>query len=414
MSTVPPGVLSEPTTPVSGSWTARLSLGILGFWVVVSTPIQVLLPLQIERIDPGGKETALALVTGLAAVTSILVAPVVGALSDRTTSRLGRRRPWILGGVLLCALALVVQSAQVTVLGVALCWMVAQGAQNSMFAGLNAAVPDRVPVRQRGFVSAFVGLPQPLGLVLGVLLVTQVVTGQTGGYLLLAGLLVVLVLPFVLTTKDDRLLPEQRPPFQWRRFLAGFWISPRRHPDFAWAAVSRLAIQLANSIGTLYLLYFLRDEVELADPAGGVFVLTLLYTAGILCTAVVAGRMSDRSGRRKVYVLTSSVVIAVAMLILAVWHSWPAAMVAAAVLGLGYGVYAAIDNALITQVLPEAKDRAKDLGVLNIANTAPQAFAPLIAGGIIATLDSYTVLYLAAAAVALAGALLIRPIRGVR
>jgi MFS family permease len=406
--------LEEPTAPVSTGWTLRLSAAILGFSMAVVAPIQILLPLQIEEIDAADKEASLAVVTGCAAVVSILAAPIAGALSDRTTSRRGRRHPWILGGALVCALALATLSLQVTMLGVALCWMVAQGAQNSMFAGLTATVPDQVPVRQRGVVSAFAGLPLPLGLVLGVLLVTVIVPSRIGGYLALAVLVVLLALPFVLGTPDLRLLPQQRPPFELRRFVRGFWISPRRHPDFAWAAVARLAIQLANSIATLYLLYFLRDELNFDDPAGGVFVLTLVYTAGILCTSVLAGRLSDRSGRRKIFVVVSSAVIAVAMLMLSVWHEWGAVVMAAGILGLGYGVYVAIDNALITQVLPAASDRAKDLGIVNLANTAPQAFAPLIAGGIIALLGSYTVLYLSAGVIALAGAALILPIRSVR
>lgn len=225
---------------------------------------------------------------------------------------------------------------------VAVCWSLAQAGQNALFAGMSATVPDQVPVRQRGIISAFVGLPAPLGLVFGVFLVTAVVPGLTGGYLVVALALVLLAAPFLLGTSDDRLVPAERPVFTFR----SFWISPRRHPDFAWAAISRLAIQLANSIATLYLLYFLRDVVHVADPGGGVFVLTLLYTGGILLTSVVAGKLSDRSGKRKIFVVVSSVVIAAAMLILAVWHSFPAAMSAAFVLSLGYGVCVAIDNAL--------------------------------------------------------------------
>ncbi|MFD8494167.1 MFS transporter [Amycolatopsis sp. NPDC059657] len=401
--------LAEPSISVTRGWIARLSLANLGFWVAVLTPIQVLLPTQIERLDPAGKETQLAIVTACAAIVSIIVAPIAGALSDRTLSRWGRRRPWIAGGVVLCALSLVALPFAAGVAMVAVCWSLAQAGQNALFAGMSATVPDQVPVRQRGIVSAFVGLPAPLGLVFGVFLVTAVVPGLTGGYLVVALALVLLTGPFLLGTSDDRLVPAERPVFTFR----SFWISPRRHPDFAWAAISRLAIQLANSIATLYLLYFLRDVVRLADPGGGVFVLTLLYTGGILLTSVVAGKLSDRSGKRKIFVVVSSVVIAAAMLILAVWHTFPAAMTAAFVLGLGYGVYVAIDNALITQVLPGARDRAKDLGVINIANTAPQAFAPLIAGGVIAFSGSYTVLYLIAGAVALIGALLVRPIKGV-
>lgn len=406
--------LAEPTVAVTGAWTARLSLAVLGFWIVVLPPVQVLLPLQIEQISANSKETSLAIVTGFGALASIVACPVAGALSDRTTSRFGRRKPWIALGVVACAGALVLQSIQATIVGVVLCWVVAQAAQNSIYAGLTATVPDQVPVRQRGFVSAWMGIPNPLALVLGVLLVTVVATSRTGGYGLLAALLVALSLPLLLLTKDARLSPEHREPFALRRFLAGFWVSPREHPDFAWAAGARLSIQLANSMATLYLLYFLRDVVRLDDPAQGVFVLTLVYTVGIVSTSVLAGRLSDRIGRRKVFVVVAACVVAAAMLTLSVWPAWPTVIVAAAVLGLGFGVYLAIDNALVSQVLPTAGARAKDLGVLNIANTAPQAIAPLLAGGIIAVVDSYSVLYVIAGAIALLAAVLVRPIRSVR
>jgi hypothetical protein len=80
--------------------------------------------------------------------------------------------------------------------------------------------------------------------------------------------------------------------------------------------------------------------------------------------------LSDRTGRRKVFVVWSGVVMAVAAPLLAVWPQWTVAIVGAAVLGAGFGVYVAVDAALITQVLPQSSDRAKDLGVINIANSA--------------------------------------------
>ena len=75
---------------------------------------------------------------------------------------------------------------------------------------------------------------------------------------------------------------------------------PAAHPDFAWAWVTRFLVQLGNALGTLYLLYFLRDQVA-ASPTrdGGLLVLILVYTGGLTATTVIAGRVSDRTGRRK-------------------------------------------------------------------------------------------------------------------
>src|SRR5689334_12489827 len=134
-------------------------------------PIQQLLPEQIAAIDPAHKEAMLAWVTGIGALAAVVVNPLAGALSDRTTGRrgrwsgrlAGRRHPWTLGGGLAGAAALMLLATQHTIVGVAVAWVLAQTAFNAMLASLTAAVPDRVPVDQRGAVSGWVGIPQVLG-----------------------------------------------------------------------------------------------------------------------------------------------------------------------------------------------------------------------------------------------------------
>nr|BFF25942.1 hypothetical protein GCM10025732_39070 [Glycomyces mayteni] len=106
-------------------------------------------------------------------------------------------------------------------------------------------------------------------------------------------------------------------------------------------------------------------------------------------------------------------VITAAALILVFWHTWPAAIVAAAVMGAGFGVYLSVDQALITQVLPAATDRAKDLGIINIASTVPQVLGPALAAPIIAGFGGYAGLYAVAAGVTLLGGILVWPIKSV-
>ncbi|SIN12476.1 MFS transporter [Micromonospora cremea] len=413
-----PAALAEPTVPVRRGWIALIFAANLGVWMAFFTPIQVLLPQQIERIAPGDKETMLAVVTGLGALAAVLANPLAGALSDRTCLRVagrefGRRHVWTAGGALLGAAALVLLAQQRTILGVALGWVAAQVCFNAMLASLTAAVPDRVPVVQRGGVSGWVGIPQALGLVLGAVLVTALVTGNAAGYLAIAVAILLLSLPFALFTPDDPLPRAHRPALRTRALLASMWISPRRHPDFAWAWITRFLVQLGNALGTLYLLYFLTDGVRHPDPEGGLLVLILLYTLGMMLTAVVAGRLSDRSGRRKIYVITSGLIMAVAALLLAVAPVWPMAIVAALLLGAGYGVYLSVDAALITQVLPRATDRAKDLGVINIANSAPQVLGPALSAPLVVHLGGYPTLYAVTAAVTLVGSALVVKIRSV-
>lgn len=413
-SAAQPAALVEPTTPVRARWIAMLFAANLAVWMGFFTPIQFLLPNQIQEIvGETDKEAMLGWVTGLGALAALVANPLAGALSDRTSGRFGRRHPWTLLGALVGAGGLALLSAQHTILGVALCWVGVQICLNAMLASLTAALPDRVPVSQRAAVSGWVGIPQPLGIVLGALLVTMVVTGPRAGYLAVAVAIVVLTPAFVLGTRDDPLPRSARPRFDPR----AFWVDPRRHPDFAWAFATRFLVQLGNSLGTLYLLFFLQDAVGLAKGAeadNGLMMLILIYTAGIASTTVVAGRLSDRSGRRKGHVAVSGVVMAVAAVILAVWPTFTGAMVAAAIMGAGYGIYVAVDQALITQVLPAASGRAKDLGIINIANSAPQVLGPAIAAPIVAYLGGYPVLYAVTAAVTLAGGVLIYKVRSVR
>ncbi|MDQ0940015.1 MFS family permease [Streptomyces sp. V1I1] len=400
---------TEPQHRVGGGWISALVLANLGLFMAFLTPIQILLAEQIDALDPSGKEIALGWTTGVGALVAVVANPLAGALSDRTGGRFGRRRPWILGGAVLGAVGLAVTAAQTTVLGVALGWCLAQLGLNAMLAGTNAVVPDQVPVRQRAAVSGFIGIPMTLGLVVGALLVTMVVTGIATGYLLLAVLTVLCALPFVLFVPDPQVPVSARESVR----LKDFWVSPRAYPDFGWAWLTRFLVMLGNAMGTLYLLYFLKEAVRYADPDEGVLILTLLYTAGVVVTAMAGGVVSDRLGRRKALVAVGSAVMAAASLLLTFWHTWPVAMGAAALLGLGFGLYIAVDQALITQVLPRAGDRAKDLGVINIANSAPQVLGPALAAPIVAYAGGYAGLYLTSTVVTVLGGVLVWKIRSV-
>ena len=285
-------------------------------------------------------------------------------------------------------------------------WCLAQLTLNAMFAALVAAMPDQVPVVQRGMVGGWLGVGQTLGIVVGSGLAAAV-GGLVAGYLVCAAFLLVATVPYLWLRRDTVI--DAPPPLDWR----AFWISPRRHPDFAWAWLTRFLMNLGNAIAIVYLLYFLEDAVGYADPDGGVFLLTAIYAATLLSTVVVSGVWSDRVGRRRVFVSCSGLVMSVAAVLLALFPTWPGALAAAAVLGLGFGVYTSVDFALMTEVLPNAGDRGKDLGVINVANALPQVLAPVLAAPIVTYLGGYPVLYGFAAVVGIAGAVLVYRIRSV-
>ncbi|WP_411135340.1 MFS transporter [Streptomyces sp. C10] len=409
-----PEALAEPTERAGRGWTASLSLANGAIWVGWYGPLQILLALQAAELAPPGtaKESVLAWVTGAGAAVSMVANPLFGALSDRTASRFGRRAPWILAGVLGGAGALVLLAGAGTVPAMALGWCLVQLTLNAAFAAITAAVPDRVPQRQRGAVGGWLGAAQILGVVAGTGLAT-VAGGVVAGYLACAGFVVLGALPYVLLHRDPVLPAARRPALTWRAVLAGFWISPRRHPDMGWAWLTRFLINLGNALALLYLLYYLRDVLHRPDPDGGVLVLTAVNAVTLLGTVVVGGLWSDRVGRRQPFVLGAGVIMTAATGLLAGWQTWPGALCAAALLGVGFGVFTSVDFALMTEVLPAAAHRGKDMGLINIANALPQVAAPALAAPIVQHLGGYRVLYGVAAAIGLLGALLVRRVRGV-
>ncbi|HEU5471557.1 MAG TPA: MFS transporter [Actinophytocola sp.] len=401
--------LAEPVERVPTRWTVAISVANLGVFTAWFGPLQVLLAKQAESLAPHGKEAALGLVAGAGAAFSMIGNPLFGALSDRTTSRFGRRLPWTVAGALggAAGLALLAVAPNVAVMLVA--WCVVQLMLNAMFAAITAAVPDQAPHRQRGMVGGWLGVAQTLGVVVGSGLAAAA-GGLVAGYLACIVFLLLATAPYVLLRRDSVLAARDRPPWDWR----AFWISPRRHPDFGWAWLTRFLINLGNAIAVVYLLFFLQDRVHYPDPDGGVFVLTAIYAGTLLLTVLAGGILSDRLGRRRIFVLVSGLVVAAAAVLLALVPTWTGAVTAAAVLGLGFGVYTSVDFALLTEVLPAAADRGKDLGVINIANALPQVLAPAIAAPIVTNLGGYPVLYLVCAAFGVAGSVLVYRIRSVR
>lgn len=410
--------LAEPRQRVRPVWTAGVVLVNVGINAAFFGPLQVLLGQQAAAFNEGEKEAILALVTGAGAAVSLVANPLFGALSDRTTARRGRRVPWVLFGAILGAAALVALAGAPDVAMMTLLWCLVQAGCNAAYAAVTAAIPDRVPVPQRGTVGGLAAMGQTVGILLGAVIAAVVSGNFALGYVFSAVALLAGVVLYFFKNDDVALPAEGRSAFRLGAFLRSFWISPARHPDFAWAWLTRLLVNIGNHMVTLYLLFFLTDAVRLTQTQGigaelGVLILTGLYAVMVIITSVVGGRISDRMGRRKPLVILSSVVIAAAALILAFAPTWTGALIGASVLGIGFGSYLAVDFALITQVLPTALSRGKDLGVINIANSLPQVLAPLIAYPFVALWGGYVSLYVAAAVIGLLGAVFVVKIKGV-
>ena len=396
----------------------RYALAYMSIALMLIAPLLVTLSLKVRSLV--GEDSApgtLAMVTGIGGLLSLLGNPVFGRLSDRTTSGLGMRRPWMLGGLLGgCTGILLVASARgvpVVLAG----WCLAQLSFSALQAALVAVLPDQVPVIQRGSVSGVLGICVPVASVSGTFLVQLFTGNQMAMFLVPCAIGGFFVLLFIATLDDRQLGEGARSAWSWRQLMGAFVLDPRRSPDFAWAFVGRFLFITAYAFLTTYQAYYLIDHVGSAedDVPRQVFVATLVQSGVLVVASLVGGRLSDVTRRRKVFVGAASVVYGFALLGVAVAGGFDQFLIWMALSGLGFGLYMAVDLALVTDVLPDAENAAKDLGVFNIANALPYAVAPAVAPAILAASSgSYTVLYAVAGCCAVVGALAVIPIKGVR
>lgn len=403
---------------------AAYALAYFGLWAALLTPVVVSLAIKVGQVAPQTPARSLSLVLGVGAFLALASNPVFGKLSDRTTSRFGMRRPWLLGGAVGSALALGVISAAQSILVILIGWCLAQLAYNALFAAITALLPDQAPPEQRGRISGILGMCQPPALVAGTFL-AQLGPGTFWMFMGPAAVALVTVVGLVVVLKDDRRLqPDYRPPpYTPREFARSFWVNPRRHPDFGWAFLSRFLLFMAVATLITYQVFYLSEK--LGVPTGEVprlvFVSVVVLNAVIVPASALSGWGSDRLGRRKALVFASALVLAIGVAIIAFAGSFAVFLIGVAIAGLGHGIYVAVDLALLSEVLPDPDDTAKDLGVFNIASAGPQSLAPAVAPLFLAVPllasgeeGNYTALFFAAAIFAALGAFAIRPVKGVK
>lgn len=412
---------ARPKEPVRANFIAAYTLAQIGAFVSFQPLLQVLLPLKAESIDAASKAVVLSQVAFYGAIAASVANLLAGAISDRTTSRFGRRRPWMVVGAIGASLAyLAIMNAR-TPLALIGGVILFQLTFNLCFSALVAVMPDRVPDTQKGMVAAFLSLGNPIGTAAGAVIIGGLLVVEWQRYAAISAALLLGLAPFVLRLKDPPLAKADVPPFHLREFIAGLWVSPRKHPDFAFAWAGRFMVLVALSLVQSYMLYFLQDVVDYPRlfpghrSEEGLAILATVSTVFNVACAMVGGVLSDRMQRRKLFAFGAALTIAASMVVFSLTSDWNVLLAAYVVYGCGAGCYCAVDIALVTQVLPSQRDAGKDLGVINLANTLPQALAPALAVWSLGpTHVNFQLFFLMAAGLALAGGLAILPIRGVR
>ena len=376
----------------------------------------VLLPVQVAALDVEHKEANLAVFTSISSLATLFVQPIVGALSDRTRSRWGRRAPWMVGGAVLGGLMLILLPWIGLNVGlIALMWVLAQVSLNALQSPLTATISDRLTKEDRGKASAFCGVGSTLGMTLGITIAGFLLSQLGVAYAVFAVAVILLAFVFVALNPDVSSKAAKVQPFSWMHFLKGFWIRPRKHPDFAWAFAGRFMMFLGYMGIVMYVFYILLSYVGMPPAEAGAFmgIQSMVGAVASICATFAAGWLSDRYKRRKIFVFVASILVAVGVAIPLAMPTTTGILLYSIVAGIGFGSYLAADVALVVDVLPNPEDAAKDLGVINIANNVPQMLAPIVNAALIA-MFGYSSIFVWSIAIVLLSSVFVLPIRKAR
>lgn len=415
MSSLPSASSPEPDPPtVSSGFVVAYTAAQIGAFIGFIPLLTLLLPLKAAAIAPAGKAELLALVALWGAVTAGLANVFAGVLSDRARLGAGGRWRWIATGLVATVASYGLIALATTPWALLIAVVALQISLNLMLNPLAAVLPDEVPDRQKGVVSGFAGLAYPIASLFGALVIGIVLSTEPARLWAVVGAMLMLVLPFILVTRQRRATSLATSSPAWS------WVALKDH-DFRMAFLSRLLVQTAVAMNVLYLLFFLQRETGIASvlpdqrPEAVVGWILAASTAAAILSGLWAGVASDRSGRRRELIFAGGLCLAAGALLMAVRPQWPAPALAQIVFGIGVGIYGVVDTALIAQVLPSRGNAGRDLGLMNVATTAAQVLAPLLALGALQLVGhDLRLLFALSGLIAIGGATTILSIKRVR
>ncbi|MDQ6774180.1 MAG: MFS transporter [Candidatus Dormibacteraeota bacterium] len=396
------GRLSASRRAPPGFW--RLN-GINAFWAAnqgLWNAVYVLLAVSAAVIAPDAKELVVGRATAAGGALSVLVPLGAGFLSDRTRSRWGRRTPWIVGGAVTEVTGLVALALAGSVPMLILAYLLLQIGNNCAGAAFAGIVPDVVPAAERGRASGLLNSATAVGTV-ACLAIALVVLGRLGStaagsgvaFVAIAALVAASLCVSIMLLREAPHPPAIAPDVQEPRrslgaILGNAWRDTLAAPDFRWLLITRFFQTLGIWTILPFITFYFQDVVQAANYGAASSLWLLVVLAGGIVPAIACGYLSDRIGRRKPFVYASSAVQAVvaAYLLFSLASSLPLVYALGLTFGVGYGAFAAVDWALVCDVLPDPEEAAASgMSIFHVSFTLPQVLAPAILAPILHALN---------------------------
>ena len=383
-----PARLGQPEVSRATISTARLALlgaywlGVTGMWIGIGSLLAGRLEFQ-HLVAPGTEGASLLQMTAVGTIVAIVIQPAVGAVSDHTTSRWGRRLPYIVAGSLADVVFLVGIASSQTVVAIAAFYLALAVSSNVAQGPFQGYVPDLVPPGQVGQASGLVGLMVILGNVAGFVVGSiGIATGQYGLATIALGLLELGTLGLLLAgVREPPSEAQPRNGRSWVSIARSAWgRDVLREPGFLWFVGSRLFVLTGSQVLVSLAPFYLARTFGLgsADVGGLLLLLVGTVAVGTLLSVLPAARLSDRVGRRKVIWLSCGLG-GVGLVICAVAPAIPVAFAGALLFGVAGGTFLAVDWALLSELVPRDAT-GRFMGISNIATCSAGMFAIAIGG----------------------------------
>ena len=216
---------------VGWAFVSLYALAYMSTSLLFIAPLLVTLALKVDSLVRIGRAPdGLALVAGTGALLAMVANPFFGRMSDRTSSHLGMRRPWMVIGLAGGSLGIVIVALAPNIPVVLAGWCIAQLFFNALLAAMVAVLPDQVPAVQRGLVSGVLGVCLPVASVCGTFLVKLFTGNMLAMFLAPCAIGGFFILLFAVTLKDRRLAKADKPAWSLREFASTFYVNPRKNP----------------------------------------------------------------------------------------------------------------------------------------------------------------------------------------
>ncbi|MDY5585592.1 MAG: MFS transporter [Arcanobacterium sp.] len=430
---------------VSRKWVSTYGLLYFATCISWAAPSQILLANQMDflsGLEGGNKEAMLGMLMTIGGAIQVFASLIAGSMSDITNTRIGKRLPWILIGVFGASAALVALSFTPSYWMMVATWGAFQFFTVLSTNNILTLAPDTVPQRQYGKISGVLGATYTLGMVAGTIFAAVLPLRQA--YIAIVVLFIAIMMFYVYSgtwkhsveihasEREEREAAKALMEQQSQKTKFHF----RDYVDYFWVFAARFVVHLGNYVALFFLFYYLQDHVcVLGSPKDiakiskvaekcteanslfslnaetGVMILTVAYALFTVISAIIGGQWSDKLQKRKIFVVLAAVLAGLASMAMALVESFPLVIAAGVVLGIAWGTFTSVDQALINEVLPHPETRARDMSLMTLTVGITNMMAGVTAAFALSAFGGYPGLYLVSGAVTVLGAFLVLPVK---